>query len=60
MVPSDSAEPAWSGLQEAVPLYAGNAEGSAEDGALAFKSIMGQYTINTSVVIFSSRCSCIK
>lgn len=51
MVPSDSAKPAWSGLQEAVPLYAGNAEGSAEDGALAFKSIMGQYTIKTSVVI---------
>lgn len=45
MVPSDSAEAAWSGLEEAIPLCARGAEGSAEDGILAFKSIMGEYTI---------------
>ena len=53
MVPSDSAEPAWSGLEEAIPLCAGDSEGSAEDGALAFKSVMGRYAIKTSIVLSS-------
>lgn len=43
--------PAWSWLEEAIPLCAdGDVEGSAEDGALASKPIMGQYPINTMFV----------
>lgn len=53
MVPPDLAEPAWSGLWKAIPLCTGKAEGSAEDGALAFKSLMHQYTIKTSIVLSS-------
>ena len=53
MVPPGLAEPAWSGLEEAIPPCTAGAEASAEDGALACKSVMGQYTIKASIVLAS-------